>query len=129
MDDNLKARGDKKRQYIHLEDRQSYCRSSYRYCKIDKARGLRRKADRHCHHRRRKINREELSKHGENAIPLSSTTCAQKRKSSYGSFPQPLSNRKGSAQSGHAFIWPARISKRKVTRGEKLLMELYKKMK
>ena len=73
-------------------------RSAYTYNKIDKCRGLRRKADRHSHHRRRKINREELGRHGTEAVPLASSTTRQKRKGFYNSLPQPMSNRKGSGQ-------------------------------
>lgn len=55
------------------------------------------KADRHSHHRRRKINREELINNGVEAIILGSTTCTQKRAGTH--LPQNLSNRKGSTQS------------------------------
>jgi len=74
-------------------DHRVQSRSAYNYNKQDKCRGLRRKADRHSHHRRRKINREEIAKHGVDAVPLSSTTCTQKRKDT--PLPQNLSNRKG----------------------------------
>lgn len=80
------------------KDHRAQSRSAYNYNKIDKCRGLRRIADRHSHHRRRKINREELLRHGKEAIPLGSTTCTQKRAGEYSSMPQNLSNRKGSAQ-------------------------------
>lgn len=63
--------------------------------KVDKFRDVRRIADRHSHHRRRKILREELINHGEDAIMINSTSCLQKRRSG---MPNGLSNRKGSTQ-------------------------------
>lgn len=102
-------RGELKRKHIGKRpaDHRVQSRSAYWYNKMDKVRGLRKIADRASHHRRRKINREELDKYGEDAIPLASTTCAQKRKTTQqAEFPQYLSNRKGSSQSNmfnHSF--------------------------
>ncbi len=73
-------------------------RSDYAYGMIDKARGLRRKADRASHHRRRQMMREEIQQKGAEAQPLASTTCAQRRRgwdSRSGSrVPHSISNRK-----------------------------------
>lgn len=94
MDD----RGDLKRKHQGHKTFHGPSRSVYLCGKIDKCRGKRRIADRHCHHRRRKINREELAKYGSDAIILGSSTCKQKRRTIGGGFPWSLSNRKGSGQ-------------------------------
>lgn len=57
-------------------------RSDYAYGKLNKVRGLRRKADRASHHRRRQMMREEIQQKGTEAQPLTSTTCAQRRSAS-----------------------------------------------
>ncbi len=76
-------------------------RSANRYGKRDKARGLRRIADRHGHHRRRIIITVELDRsrrlnYEEELVMPVSTTCAQKRQGLTNFFVDHLcTNRKG----------------------------------
>lgn len=78
-------RGDIKRHILKIkQDKGSHSGSRSVHRKNDKTRGCRRKADRHSHHRRRRINNNELRKHNdgvEEPIMLGSTTCKQKRRS------------------------------------------------
>lgn len=69
-------------------DKKRYSRSNNYYDEKDKARGLRRIADRHCHHRRRQNTNESLIysfKTDNEPILQISTTCIQKRKTRDGS--------------------------------------------
>ena len=54
-------------------------RSANYHGKHDKFRGLRKKADRHCHHRRRQMTKIAILNNNIESIPKS-TTCKQKRK-------------------------------------------------
>jgi len=91
MDDRNVIKHNKK----HNDGRKSNeGRSMHYYGTINKCRGMRRKADRTTHHRRRKINREEILHNGNETQILKSTTCVQKRNMSkrkyYNMFPMSL---------------------------------------
>jgi hypothetical protein len=58
----------------HKGNKNVNSRSVNWYGSINKARGLRRKADRHSHHRRRKIMKEDIAKTGGENIPKSMST-------------------------------------------------------
>ena len=69
---------------LKKNSRTQYSRSDYYYGDINKSRGLRKTADRHCHHRRRQFINSEIirsNKFDEEPMCLKSTTCIQKRHS------------------------------------------------
>jgi hypothetical protein len=78
MDENERRKQDGISHHLskkqHKGNKNINSRSVNWYGSINKSRGLRRKADRHSHHRRRKIMKEDIANTGGENIPKSMST-------------------------------------------------------
>ena len=83
-DYDTKQRGNanyKHQHHRHGDSTAAEARSVHYKCQ--RCRGWRREADRHSHHRRRKVMKEAIA-HGAQTVCITSSTCAQHRTQQYG---------------------------------------------